>query len=589
MTMKGSNSERSRRQKVQQLSRLTAVESGRSRLRQRVLVFAVGVSLSVFALLASASVTWAQEPIKTFETTSSDTAAGGHPDLSASFALASPGAPESAKNVAFNAPTGVFGNPNATTQCSSAEFSLDKCPSNTQAGLITVYANYSGNQEYLLGTAPIFSLETSAEQTALFAFIAPTVDIPIEIPVSVRTATDYGLRFTVSNITQLIPVAGAKLIFWGYPADASHDTQRFPKGSPREPAGCVGIASAGCLAEGTPSSLAVTPLTDNPTVCTGEPLVTSLQVQTYKDPEHLSEADSTYPETAECERETFKPLLEASPTLEQTDSPSGLNLDLRAKLSEGFSVSPSEVKSIIVTFPVGFTINPDAADGQSDCTNAQANFHSERAPECPDSSKIGTFSIGTPALKGRLEGSVFLGEPEPGNQYRLFLTALGFGLNVKLVGAFVPNPETGQLTVKFSELPQAPFEDFQLHLFSGERALMATPINCTIYRVAAHFFPWNETLADLSSEQIFALSSGPKGTSCPGQIRPFDPTLRAGTGNPEAGGFSSFTLKLNREDGDQFLGHLNFTMPPGLTANLHGVTYCPEAAILHSRADPGTR
>src|SRR5262249_19958006 len=24
---------------------------------------------------------------------------------------------------------------------------------------------------------------------------------------------------------------------------------------------------------------------------------------------------------------------------------------------------------------------------------------------------------------------------------------------------------------------------------------------------------------------------------------------------------------------------LNFTMPPGLTANLHGITYCPEAAI----------
>ena len=48
---------------------------------------------------------------------------------------------------------------------------------------------------------------------------------------------------------------------------------------------------------------------------------------------------------------------------------------------------------------------------------------------------------------------------------------------------------------------------------------------------------------------------------------------------PTAGAFSSFTLKLNREDGDQYLGKLNFTMPPGLTANLHGVTYCPEASI----------
>ena len=50
---------------------------------------------------------------------------------------------------------------------------------------------------------------------------------------------------------------------------------------------------------------------------------------------------------------------------------------------------------------------------------------------------------------------------------------------------------------------------------------------------------------------------------------------------------SSFTLKLNREDGDQFLGKLNFTMPPGLTANLHGITYCPEADIAAAARHPG--
>lgn len=450
---------------------------------------AVGSMFGIVAALFFAAPAWAEEPIKSFETTSSDPTAGGHPDLSTSFTLANPGDPEAAQNVIFNAPEGVFGNPNAITNCSSSDFALDQCPSNTQAGLITIYANYEGNPENLLGTVPIFNLEPSAGQTALFAFVAPTVDIPIEIPVSVRTATDYGLRFVVSNITQMIPLAGINLTIWGYPAEASHNAQRFPKGSPGEPSGCAGIADARCLAEGTASSLAVVPLTDNPTTCTGNALLTTLQVQTYKDPEHLSEAKSNYPETTECEKETFKPLLQASPTTEETDSPSGLNVDLSAKLSEGFAVSPSEIKSSTVTFPPGFTINPDAADGQSDCTDAQANFHSEGSAECPDSSKIGTFSIGSPSLTGRLEGSVFLGEPKPGNQYRLFLTASGFGMNVKLVGSFLPNSESGQLSVQFSELPQAPFEDFRLHLFSGERALMATPTSCTIYTVSAHFFP----------------------------------------------------------------------------------------------------
>ena len=229
--------------------------------------------------------------------------------------------------------------------------------------------------------------------------------------------------------------------------------------------------------------------------------------------------------------------------------------------------------------PEGFTINPDAADGQAECTEAQANFNSEGPAACPDTSKIGTFSIGTPALPERLEGSVYLGEPKPGDQYRLFMMASGFGINAKIVGSVKPNPTTGQLSAEFPNLPQAPFEDFQLHLFSGERGLMATPTACTIYTVAAEFYPWNASLAEQESSQTFGLDEGPHGSECPGQVRPFNPTLEAATSNPTADAFSNFALKLNREDGDQDLGKLNFTMPPGLTANLHGVTYCSDAAI----------
>jgi hypothetical protein len=49
--------------------------------------------------------------------------------------------------------------------------------------------------------------------------------------------------------------------------------------------------------------------------------------------------------------------------------------------------------------------------------------------------------------------------------------------------------------------------------------------------------------------------------------------------NPIAGAFSAFSLRLDREDGDQFLGDLNFTMPPGLTGSLRGIEYCSDAAI----------
>ena len=81
----------------------------------------------------------------------------------------------------------------------------------------------------------------------------------------------------------------------------------------------------------------------------------------------------------------------------------------------------------------------------------------------------------------------------------------------------------------------------------------------------------------------------PDPTAVSARARPAPSTRAcvAGTSNPTAGAHSAFTLKLDREDGDQFLGKLNFTMPPGLTANLHGVTYCPEADIAAAAQNPG--
>jgi hypothetical protein len=514
--------------------------------------------------------------------------AGGHPNLTTSFSLSEPGAPEAAQNVIFNAPTGLFGNPRALTQCPASEFALDECSSDSQAGLITIRANYEGNPDYLLGTAPIFSLIPNAEEeTARFAFVVPVLDIPIAIPVQVRTSTDYGLRFTVSDISQLTPLASAKLTFWGFPAEHGNDAQRFPKGSPGHPTGCAEEESTGCLTEPTPASIAAVPLTDSPTVCTGESLVSTLEVQTYADPTHRSAKQATYPPIEGCENEVFKPVLQASSTTNETDSASGLNVDLISPQFLTKAAEPSEVKAATVTLPEGFTINPDAADGQSECREALANFGSERPAECPDQSKIGTFSIGTPALPERLEGSVFLGEPKPGDQYRLFMTSTGFGIHSKLVGSVRPDPLTGQVTVHFDDLPQAPFEDFQLHLFSGERGLMATPTACTVYTVSAEFYPWNSSLAEQETSQTFGLDSGPHGSECPGQVRPFHPTLQAGTSNATAGAFSSFSLRLNREDGDQILGKLDFTLPPGLTANLRGISYCPEALVAAAARTPG--
>ena len=167
------------------------------------------------------------------------------------------------------------------------------------------------------------------------------------------------------------------------------------------------------------------------------------------------------------------------------------------------------------------------------------------------------------------------------------MIADGFGINAKLVGVRPTRPETGQVTVYFEDLPQVPFDDFQLHLFASDRGLMATPTRCTIYQIDADFFPWNDSAAPTQTRRRSSASTRARtAPPCPGQIRPFNPRLVAGTSNPIAGAFSDFTLKLDRDDGDQFLGDLNFKMPPGFTGDLRGITYCPEAAIAAAAPEP---
>jgi hypothetical protein len=552
-----------------------------SRLRLGLIIFCALLGLNVLASKADASL-----KVESFSTTSSNSEAGGHPDLSTSFRLSEPGVSEAARNVIFQAPEGIFGNPYAITHCTSSDFATDQCPSDSQAGLITVYSNYEGETHKLLGTAPLFNVEPLGEQTALLAFNVPTLNIPINIPVVVRTSSDYGLTFTVQEISQSTPLAGADLTIWGFPAIDAHNGERFPKGSLGKPSNCPGLADTSCIKGPTAAGIPARPLTDNPTTCAG-PLVTKLTVQTYQDPANPTTVEGTYPATTNCDLEVFNPVLYASPTTSATDSASGLNLELSAPQFLGFANSPSEVRAATVTLPPGFTINPDAADGQTACSDELANFDSEAPAECPDSSKIGTFAIGTQALPGTLDGSVYIGEPKPGNQYRLFLVASGFGINAKLIGSVRPDPGTGQLTIYFEDLPQVPFDDFQLHLFSSDRGLMATPTHCTIYETRAHFFPWNDVLPDQKSSQVFGLNTGPGGGLCPGVKRPFHPRLVAGTSKPVAGAFSDFSLKLDRDDGDQFLGDLNFKLPPGFTGDLRGIPYCPEAAIVAAANQAG--
>jgi len=558
--------------------------------------------LGLLVALIGAAPAKAVLTIEEFKTTTSSSEAGAHPDLHTHFNLGSNGAPEVAKNIAFDAPRGLFGNPRVLTQCTALDFSLQQCPANAQVGYIVIHADYEGDPNHLMGLAPIFTLEPGAGEAARFGFIVPTLNIPIAIPVTVRSATDYGLRFTVSGITQSVPLSEADLTFWGFPAASrseleSHDNERFMKGKPGEPTGCVGESEPTCAFSyniehsnftifSVSASVPNRPFTGNPSVC-GQSTATKLDVETYQRPGEFVHATASYPEITNCDRQAFQPVAQAQLTTNETDAPSGLSMQFTIPQAQNKAASPSSLRASLLTLPEGLTINPDAADGQKACTDAEAEFGTEVPAHCADSSKVGTVTMKSESLEGDLTGSIYLGAPVPGNQYRVFIIAEGFGIKVKLIGKLLPNPQTGQVTVAFEDLPQLPLEKFEMHLFASDRGILATPTQCAVYAVQTDLFPWNPTIADQRGQFGISVTSGPNGMPCPVGTRPFNPKLNAGTSNSEAGKFSSFTLNLDREDGDQYLKDLGFTMPPGLLGSLRGISYCPEASIASAANNSG--
>ncbi len=537
--------------------------------------------LSTVCLLFSATAL-ANTPIYSFTQTPSSTQAGGHPDLSVDFTngdysenpLGGCGC-QNAKTTIIKSPPGLIADPHATPQCRVIEFSGDRCPVDSQVGFAFVSAkSFFGPGGGFF--AAVYNLEPPPGDAGLMGFNVPLLEFPIFLRFNPRTESDYGLTETTEGISQLAPLTLFELTLFGVPASPSNDAMRAPLG--------WDFADKGNTFPPTPSNSPERPFLDNPTSC-GTPLSASLEILSYDG--GASFAETTFPATTGCDQLSFNPSLSAEPTTAQADSPSGLDVNLSVpQLESPTTPSPSEIKAATVTLPKGFSINPNAADGKTSCSDSEAQFGTENAAQCPEDSKVGTLSIESSALPGPLPGYIYLGTPQPGSRYRLVLVADGFGVHVKLPGSVIADPQTGQLVASFQNLPQSPFSDFDMHFFGSERGLLATPTQCGTYPVISTFVPWDSGLPDQTSTQFFTLSSGPDGTPCPGVERPFTPSLQAGVTDNTAAAHTIFSLDLTRPDGDQDLTGLSVTAPPGLSATLAGIPSCSDAA-LQAAAEPG--
>ncbi len=470
------------------------------------------------------------------------------------------------RNMSVNLPQGLVADATAVPQCTQEQFDREQCPRGSQVGIDAVGLDAEEIPLFGFAGIPVFNMVPPPGRPAEFAFNLEGNDVFLDA--EVRSDGDYGISEHVANIPQRQVVANATTI-WGVPADPSHDAQRE----------CEGVA--GCKAPD-----GEVPFLTLPTSCSG-PEAYSANVNEWLDGSVAGEfsfrshdQDGVSQGLTGCDHLGFAPQISVAPDTSEADTPAGLTVELKTQqegLGATHGLATSNIKNTTVTLPEGVVINPGQAEGLGACQTAESAVGTREAPSCPSNSKVGTDEIETPLLAHSLKGNVYVLQSDPPN-LKLLVAASGEGVNLKLVGDVHLDEGTGRLMTTFTETPELPFTTFRLSFSGGAQAALATPVRCGSYTTSSDFTPWSTpSVPDAYPSSEFVVSHGPGGAGCAGATLPFSPSLTAGSTTDQAGGFTSFSLLLTREDGQQRIGSLQFKTPEGLLGMISKIPLCPEA------------
>jgi hypothetical protein len=511
------------------------------------------------------------------------------------------------KTVHVDLPVGLSVNPQATPQCAQSTFEANpsSCPAGSDVGKSEVTASLLGIESPAPITATVYNVDPPFGEPARFGFNLAGNNVYLKASVAWEGDFHEGFTIEVPEAPKLEPLIEGlilknRLVFEGRAGNGTFITT---------PSTCFGPA--------VPSS----------------PFLhiysTWLRADSYGEPDPSFPAGSSFfesripPETSpkECDSIPFDPSLTVSPNASATDSPSGpaIAVDVPFEppspseiVQEKTKQAQSNVREAKVTLPLGMGLNPSAAGGGlQTCSNAQFGLgtRSESAG-CPPASKIGTVAIDTPPLlDGSLTGDVYVGQqlsrdPLSGQEYRIFVEARSqrYGIVVRLEGKVSADPSTGRLTTTFEGrevegiggvkipkgLPQVPFTTFTLDFDDGPRAVLTSPPICGPNQTATVMVPWSGN-ASAKPTHEFTLTGAPGGGKCAktGAERPFAPGFSAKTAKAVAGAYSPLSVDLARSDGSQELKGVDVDLPPGVSAKLKGVRYCPEEALVKAAGVAG--
>jgi hypothetical protein len=528
------------------------------------------------------------------------------------------------QTVRVDLPAGLTVNPQSSPEQCDLEpgESPDECKTkapNSKVGTSEVTAtNPATGVSVTLPKADVYNLVPKEGEPALFGLSILENDAYLEADVAWES--DYHEYFTI-HVAKLdlptFPVLGEfariaknRLVFDGNGQFPGDDGTFITA-----PTTCLGTASPGSPFEHVYS--------------------TFLRADSYEDPDPAFPDGSAFVESKiprmppsfetspkECETIPFEPSIEVDPGTAQTDSPAGATVTVELpEVKGGGNQGTSHVRSARVTLPVGMGLNPSAANGLVACSDEELNKGNREAVGCPAASRIGTVEVDTPPLQdGSLSGPVYVGrqlssDPASGNLYRVFVVAESslYDISARLIGRVSADPQTGRLTTIFDDaplgsipipgLPQVPFKSFRLKLDGGAKAALTSPPTCGPNATAGEFTPWSSAQGTgpagpeegpsggppAMPSAAFSLTALPGGGGCPKTMaeRPFALGFGAGVKNAKAGTFSTLRMDVARADGNQELKGVDVTLPPGLTAKLAGVRYCPPGALAAAAANGG--
>jgi hypothetical protein len=494
------------------------------------------------------------------------------------------------RDFSLELPEGLVANPLAVKerctltemQEAVAEKPLQACPAASQVGRVRF--RIVGSFEGLEG--PLIDMVPPPGIPAEFAFdVQGTI-----VHARGGLAGNFHLTASSEELTAKFAIPGIQVELWGNPSDPRHDYQRWGEGLEGR---CA--ATHGCEVEPSP-----VPFLTMPTSC-GESLTLGANMTGWLGGEAHGATSFTGlgndPVTlAGCGGLAFEPSIEARATTSQGDSPSGLDFALHQLQDEALEGrSTAALKNAMVTLPEGMVLNPSAANGLGACSEEQMGYAPEEGKirfkttpqECPDAAKVGTLEVHTPLLEKSLPGSIYVAKPY-GNPFGSLLAIYlavedkETGIVAKLAGKVTPDPVTGRLTATFTENPELPLEDIDLHFFKDGTGVLTTPSTCGQSTITSTLTPWSTPEgADAhpsSSFQITSDCSGSEGTA------PKTVSFNAGTVTPVSGAFSPFVLQVSRPDGSQHLTGVETVLPEGLLGSVAGVSYCSEAGIAQARS-----